>query len=71
MLAAAVCPARTRLTSHPVPATRKGGRPGAVGAGAPEHIGPSATPATTWTRHHRGRHGATQSVTSLGPPLNR
>ena len=27
-------PARTRLTSHPVPATRQGARPGAVGAGA-------------------------------------
>ena len=34
LLAAAVRPARTRLTSHPFPATRKGGRPGAVGAGA-------------------------------------
>ncbi len=40
LLAAALRPARARLTSHTVPATRKGGRPGAVGAGAsPEHIG--------------------------------
>ena len=44
LLAAAVRPARTRLTSHPVPATRKGGRPGAVGAGAaPSTSGSTAT----------------------------
>ena len=34
LLAAAVRSARTRLTSHPRPSTRKGGHPGAVGAGA-------------------------------------
>ena len=34
LLAAAVRPASTRLTSHPVPATREGTRPGAVGTGA-------------------------------------
>ena len=44
LLAAAVRPASTRLTSHPVPATRKGGRPGAVGAGAaPSTSGSTAT----------------------------
>jgi hypothetical protein len=42
LLAAAVRPARTRLTSHPCPYDPEGGLPGAVGAGAPEHIGPSA-----------------------------
>ena len=53
--AAAVYPARTRLTSHPVPATRKGGRPGAVGAGAiPSTSGSTATrqPATTAENRH-------------------
>ena len=34
LLAAAIRPASTRLTSHPRPATRKGGHPGAAGAGA-------------------------------------
>ena len=55
LLAAAVRPARTRLTSHPVPATRKGGRPGAVGAGAaPSTSGSTATrqPATTAENRH-------------------
>jgi hypothetical protein len=46
LLAAAVLPASTRLTSHPVPATRKGGRPGAVGAGA--HPSTSGSDATRW-----------------------
>ena len=36
LLAAAVRPARTRLTRYDVPATRKGDRPGAVGAGEPD-----------------------------------
>jgi hypothetical protein len=41
-------PARAHLTSHPVPATRKGGRPGAVGADArPEHIGQHRHPPET------------------------
>src|SRR5208337_4104971 len=40
LLGAAVRPARTRLTSHPVPATRKGGSPARSEPGArPEHIG--------------------------------
>ena len=55
LLAAAVRPARTRLTSHPVPATRKGGRPGAVGAGAvPSTSGSTATrqPDTTAENRH-------------------
>jgi hypothetical protein len=48
LLAAAVRPARTRLTSHPVPATRKGGRPGPVGAGAaPGTPGSTASPPGT------------------------
>ena len=52
LLAAAVRPARTRLTSHPVPATRKGGRPGAVGAGA----APSTSGSPAIRREHRTRH---------------
>jgi hypothetical protein len=55
----------------PSPRPGKEAAPGAVGAGAPEHIGPSATPAAMQTRHHRRKPGTTQSVTSLAPPLNR
>ncbi len=44
LLGAAVRPARTRLTSDPVPATRKGDPSGAVGAGAaPSTSGSAAT----------------------------
>ena len=39
LLAAPVSHARTRLTSHPVAATRKGAHAGAVGAVPPRHIG--------------------------------
>ena len=43
----------TRLTSHPAPATRKGARPGAVGAGAaPSTSGSTATRRKPRTRHH-------------------
>ena len=48
LLAAAIRPASTRLTSHPVPATRKGGHPGAVGAGA----APSTSDITATRREH-------------------
>ena len=71
LLAAAVRPARTRLTSHPVPATRKGGRPGAVGAGAARST--SGSPSTHREPENQipqPKPGTTRSVTSLGPPLN-
>src|SRR5690348_17070808 len=51
LLAAAVRLARTRLTSHPAPATRKGGRPGAVGAGA----APGTPGSTATRREHANR----------------
>jgi Transposase DDE domain group 1 len=42
-----------RLASHPVPATRKGARPGAVGAGAgPSTSGSTAARHEPRTRHH-------------------
>ena len=44
LLAAAMRPARTCLTSHSVPATRKGARPGAVGAEAAPSTSGAATP---------------------------
>ena len=52
LLAAAIRPAGTRLTSHPVPATRKGGHPGAVGAGA----APSTSDRTATRRDMRTGH---------------
>ena len=71
LLAAAVRPARTRLTSHPVPATRKGGRPGAVGTGAtPSTSGSTATRREPANQTKPPKTGTTRSVTSLGPPLN-
>jgi hypothetical protein len=71
LLATAVCPARTRLTSRPAPVARKGGRPGAVGAGAPEHIGPSAIRCEHLNQIQPPKTGTTRSVTKLAPPLNR
>ena len=61
LLAPAVRPARTRLTSHPCPCDQERRLPGAVGAGAqPEHIGqhrhPSGTRGPDKTTEHR--HGA-------------
>ena len=72
LLAPAVRPARTRLTSHPVPAIREGGPPGAVGAGAA-----AGTPGSTTTRRENENHtqpsktGTTRSVTNLVSSLNR
>src|SRR6266567_1580465 len=71
-LAEAMRPARARLTSHLVPATRKGDRPGAVGAGAsPEHIGQYRHPPGTPEPDTPAKTGTTRSVTNLAPPLNR
>jgi hypothetical protein len=63
LLAAAVRPARTRLTSHPVPAPGKGGRPAQSGAGTAP-----GTPGSTATREDENqtslpKTGATRSVT--------
>ena len=71
LLAAAIRPAGTHLTSHPVPATRKGGHPGAVGAGA----APGTSDITATRREHpnrtqRPKTGTTRSVTNLALPLN-
>ncbi len=71
LLAAAVRPAGTRLTSHPAPATRKGARPGAVGTGAaPSTSGGAATRQEPANQTKPPKTGTTRSVTSLGPPLN-
>src|SRR6266699_450732 len=72
LLAAAVRPARTRLTSHP-PSLRPGkeARPGAVGAGAPEHIGLSVIRCDHLNQIQPPKTGTTRSVTNLAPPLNR
>jgi len=71
LLAQAVRPARTCLTSHPAPATRKGARTGAVGAGArPSTSGGTATRRKPENQTHRPKTGTTQTVTSLAPPLN-
>jgi hypothetical protein len=69
LLAAAVRPARTRLTSHPPPRPREGARPGAVGAGAaPSTSGGTATRRGTTSQTPRPKTGTTRSVTSLNPP---
>jgi hypothetical protein len=72
LLAAAVRPASPRLTSYPVPAIRKGARPGAVGAGAhPEHIGQRRHPRKPVNQTPWPETGTTRSLTSLVDPLNR
>ena len=71
LLAAAVRPASTRLTSHPVPATRKGARPGAVGTGAaPSTSGQHPTRREPASQLPLPKTGTTPSVTNLAPPLN-
>jgi hypothetical protein len=63
----AVRPARARLTSHPVPATRKGACPGAVGAGAaPEHIGSTAAAGNPPARRH-GRKDRHNTISNQPP----
>ena len=70
-LAAAVRPARTRLTCHPAPAARKGASPGAVGAGAVPGIpGSTATRRKPLNQTARSKTGTTQSVTAWPTPLN-
>ena len=74
LLATAVRPARARLTYHPVPATRKGARPGAVGAGAvPEHIGSTAATGNPPARHHgrKTRHNTVSNQPRLAPESSR
>ena len=71
MLAAAVRPARTRLTSHPCPCDPERRNPGAVGAGAPEHIGPSAIRCEHLNQIQPPKTGAARPVTDLALPLNR
>jgi len=69
LLAPAVRPARTRLTSHPVPATREGGRPGAVGAGAaPSTSGSTATRWKPANQTPQPKSGTTQPVTDPARP---
>ena len=71
LLAAAVRPARSCLTSHPVPATWKGARPGAVGAGAaPSTSGQHRRPPETANQTSRLKTGTARSVANLAPPLN-
>jgi hypothetical protein len=72
LLAAAVHPARTRLTSHPCPP-----RPGKEAAPAqsepvpPGHTGPSAIHREHVNQIQPPKTGTTRSVTNLAPPLNR
>jgi pimeloyl-ACP methyl ester carboxylesterase len=54
LLAAAVRSARTLLTSHPPLRPGKEAAPGAVGAGAPEHIGQHRHPPASY--HRRNQH---------------
>ncbi len=69
LLAAAVRPARSCLTSHPVPATRKGARPGAVGAGAARaHRGSTAARREPANQTPRPKTGTTRSVTRRADP---
>jgi hypothetical protein len=64
-------PDGTRLTSHPVPATRKGATPGAVGAGAsPSTSGSTVTHRKSTNQTPQPKTGTTQSVTSPASPLN-
>jgi hypothetical protein len=71
LLAAAMRPAATRLTSHPVPATRKGGHPGAVGAGAtPSTSGVTTTRRKPATQTRQPKPGIPRSVTTPARPLN-
>ena len=71
LLAAAVGPARTHLTSNPVPATRKGAAPArSEPVPAPGTSGGTATRRKPVNQTPRPKTGTTQSVTSLGTPLN-
>ena len=71
LLAAAVCPASARLTSHLVSTNRKGGRPARPEpVPAPSKSGSSASRRQAASKTQRPKSGTTRSVTTLGRPLN-
>ena len=71
LLAAALRPARTRLTSTNHPHDTEGGHPGAVGAGAhPGTPGTAAHPPPHRTNRHRPENGSSTISNQTSEPLN-
>jgi hypothetical protein len=68
LLAAAIRPAGTRLTSNPVPATRKGAAPARSEPVPPEHIG--QPPRKPVNQTQRPKTGTRRPVTSPDRILN-
>ena len=64
-------PARTRLTSHSIPASRKGGSPArSEPVPAPSASGSTATRRESADQTKPPKTGTPRSVTSLARPLN-